>query len=74
MREFNWNWVAILVPSIAVFGLLVFLFYIHTNIGFSETIFGYMPIYAPAWLEALTTTIFIPFMIGFSIYDEIYGV
>lgn len=74
MRKNYWNWVAILVPSIVVFSLFVFFFYIHTNIGYSDTIFGYVPMYAPAWLEALTTTLFIPFMIGFGIYDEIYGI
>jgi len=74
MRESIWNWVAILVPSIVVFSLFVFFFYILTNIGYSDTIFGYVPMYAPAWLEALTTTLFIPFMIGFGIYDEIYGI
>lgn len=74
MRESIWNWVLILVPSIIVFAIFVFLFYIHTNIGFSETIFGLVPMYTPAWLEALITTLFIPFMIGFSIYDEIYGI
>ena len=74
MSKKYWNWVLILVPAIIVFSIFVFLFYIHTNIGFSETIFGLVPMYAPAWLEALITTLFIPFMIGFSIYDEIYGI
>jgi len=66
--------VAIVVPTFIVFAILVFLFYVHTDIGFSETINGYMPIYAPAWLEALVTTLFVPFMVGFGIYDYFYPV
>ena len=66
--------ITIIVPTVIVFAILVFLFYIHTDIGFSETINGYMPMYAPAWMEALVTTLFIPFMVGFSIYDHYYPV
>jgi len=66
--------ITIVVPTLIVFAILVFLFYVHTDIGFSETINGYMPMYAPAWMEALVTTLFIPFMIGFSIYDHYYPV
>lgn len=62
--------IAIYIPSIILFSLLVFLFYIHTNIGFSETINGYEPFYAPAWVEAMVTTLFVPFMIGYSIKDH----
>ena len=66
--------VAIVVPTFIVFAILVFLFYVHTDIGFSETINGYMPMYAPAWLEALVTTLFVPFMVGVGIYDYFYPV
>lgn len=66
--------ITIVVPTFIVFAILVFLFYVHTDIGFSETINGYMPMYAPAWMEALVTTLFIPFMVGFSIYDHYYPV
>jgi len=68
------NWFLIVVPSVLVFSLLVYLFYIYTDIGFSETIGGYVPMYAPAWFEALVTVLFIPFITGFSIYDEIYDI
>lgn len=74
MKKDNWNWLVILVPSIIVFGILVYFFYMQTDIGFSETICGITPMYAPAWLEALVTTLFIPFMLGFSIYDKIYEI
>lgn len=66
--------ITIVVPTFIVFAILVFLFYVHTDIGFSETINGLMPMYAPAWMEALVTTLFIPFMVGFSIYDHYYPV
>lgn len=74
MRENIKDWLVILVPSFIVFSFLIFLFYILTNIGYSNTINGYVPMYAPAWLEALTTTLFIPLMVGFSIYDKIYEI
>lgn len=74
MRENIKDWLVILVPSLIVFSFFIFLFYILTNIGYSNTINGYVPMYAPAWLEALTTTLFIPFMVGFSIYDKIYEI
>ena len=68
MRKF-FEVVAIAVPTSIIFTILVFLFYIHTDIGFSETINGYRPIYAPAWLEVLVTIYFVPHVIGFAIYD-----
>lgn len=68
------KWTIILVPTFLVFGLLFYLLYIHTDIGLSETICGIVPMYAPAWLEALVTTLFVPFMTGFSLYDEMYGI
>ena len=61
--------IAIIVPPLFVFLVLVFYFYVYTDIGFSETINGYRPIYAPAWLEVLVTIYFVPHVIGFAIYD-----
>ena len=61
--------IAIIVPPLFVFLVLVFYFYVYTDIGFSETINGYRPIYAPAWLEVLVTIYFVPHIIGFAIYD-----
>ena len=66
--------VAIVVPTFIVFAILFFLFYVHNDIGFYETINGYMPMYAPACFEALVTTLFVPFMTGFGIYDHFYPV
>lgn len=71
MRDINKNWFLILVPSFVAFLILVYVFYIHTNIGYSDTVLGYVTIYAPAWFEALVTTLFIPFIIGFYIHDEV---
>lgn len=66
--------IAIIVPPLFVFLVLVFYFYVYTDIGFSETINGYRPIYAPAWLEVLVTIYFVPHVIGFAIYDYFHPI
>lgn len=63
----------IVVASILIFGLLVWYLYVETNIGFSNTFNGYMPIYAPAWFEALVTTLCLPTIVGYAIYDKLYA-
>lgn len=74
MRQSIKDWLLIGVPTILALTICIILFYVVTDFGFISNYNGYTPMYAPLWFEALVTTLFIPFMVGFSIYDRIYGV
>ena len=50
--------------------ILVYLFYIKTDIGFTCSSNGYIPIYGPLWFEVLIITISIPTFVGIIIYNK----
>jgi len=64
--------ILISVPTISAFVILYMLFYVITDIGLVSEYSYYVPMYAPLWFEALVTLLFVPFVIGFSIYDYLY--
>ena len=74
MKQSIKDWLLISVPTIVSLTICIILFYVVTDFGFVSDYNGYTPMFAPFWLEALVTTLFITFIVGFSIYDRIYGV